>query len=380
MQTNRERGFALAGAILALTVIASLIAGAFFAARQELNIGRSSQLYQRSFDAAEAGLNQTIAAWQSNITTLNALAVGATAGPYVSTLSGNTGYDSSFVTRLNTQMFLIRSVGRDPSNASRRTLAALTRLQTIAMDIQAGLTTQGQLRIGGSSFIDGRDTPQSGWSCPLTGLDTLAGVRTRDSTQITTSGCGGYSCIAGDPQIQNDPTITDSTFFSFGDLDWNELVSMATKIIPAGTWNQIQPTGTATSCATSLTRNWGEPGDPPPLFTVLGCQTYFPILYSPGDLQLTGGRGQGILLVEGDLDVQGGFEFYGPVIVRGTLSTQGTGGHFNGGVLAANVNLDQSTVLGDAEVTYSSCAIAKALQYSVPGRLISQRSWAEITQ
>jgi hypothetical protein len=380
MRHTNQRGFALAGAILALTVIAALIAGAFFAARQELNVGRSSQLYQRSFDAAEAGLSQTIAAWQSNLQTLNALAVGDSAGPFVLTLAGNTAYDTSWVTRLSNQMFLIRSTGRDQGNFSRRTLAALVRLQAVAMNVQAGLTTQGQLKIGGSSYIDGSDTPQSGWGCPVTGLDTLAGILIADSTQIQTSGCGNYSCISGDPKIQPDPTINDSTFFKFGDLDWNELVALATKTISPGTWNGIAPVGDATTCNTSVSSNWGEPGNPPPTFTVLGCVNYFPIIYVPGNLKVTGGRGQGILLVEGNLEVQGGFEFYGPVIVRGTLNTTGTGGHFNGGVLAANVSLDQSAVLGDAVITYSSCAITRALQYSLPGRLLHQRSWAEITQ
>jgi hypothetical protein len=68
------------------------------------------------------------------------------------------------------------------------------------------------------------------------------------------------------------------------------------------------------------------------------------------------------------------------VIVRGNLTTQGTGGHFNGGVMAANVDLDMSSVLGDAVITYSSCAITRALQYNAPGRLLAQRSWAELLQ
>ncbi|MDP3775143.1 MAG: hypothetical protein Q8Q85_12850 [Gemmatimonadales bacterium] len=109
-----------------------------------------------------------------------------------------------------------------------------------------------------------------------------------------------------------------------------------------------------------------------------GCRNYFPIIYVNGDLKLTGGYGQGILLVSGDLDVQGGFEFYGPVIIRGSLKTSGTGGHFNGGLMAANVDLETSSVLGDAVVTYSSCAIARALQFNAPGRLLAQRSWAEL--
>jgi len=89
-------------------------------------------------------------------------------------------------------------------------------------------------------------------------------------------------------------------------------------------------------------------------------------------------RGQGILIVNGKLDVQGGFEFYGPVIVRGALDTQGTGGHFNGGVIAANVDLDQSSVLGDAMVTYSSCAVARAVNGAASGAKLKERSWVNL--
>jgi hypothetical protein len=101
-------------------------------------------------------------------------------------------------------------------------------------------------------------------------------------------------------------------------------------------------------------------------------------MYAPGDLHVTGGYGQGILLVEGNFHVTGGFQFYGPVIVRGDLDTQGTGGHFNGGVMAANVNLAQNVVLGNAVITYSSCILQKVLQSSAVPTLMANRPWAEL--
>ena len=62
----------------------------------------------------------------------------------------------------------------------------------------------------------------------------------------------------------------------------------------------------------------------------------------------------------------GGFRFYGLIIVRGELRTAGTGGHFNGTVLAANVAVggemtSQNTVSGNATFRYSSCALMSAL-------------------
>jgi len=378
-----ERGFALVAAVFALVIITGLVTGAFFAARQEMRTGRSSQSYQRAFAAAEAGLNSTITQW--NTGTWNTLLVGDSATVSGTLPSGGGTYGGT-VRRLNNELFIIRTLGQDPAGTSQRTLATLVRLAVINMNFTASLETRNSVKLGGSSLIDGRNTPPPGWACP-TARDTVPGVLINTAAEISTSGCsapgGNYACIIGNPDVKVDASINDSTFFKFGDLDWNELASIATLAYPAGDvgpLNGLGPIGTATTCTTSNTNNWGEPGVPPTgTVLVAGCRNYFPIIYVNGNLKITGGRGQGILLVEGDLSVQGGFEFYGPVIVRGVLSTQGTGGHFNGGVMAANVDLtEQSNVLGDAVLTYSSCTISKALQFNAPGRILSQRSWAEL--
>lgn len=378
MTSRNERGFALVGAIFALVIIAALIAGAFFASRTEMTVGRNSQTYQRAFGAAEAGLNNTIANWAS-VGSFNAMATGDST-TVTGTLPSNGGSYTTVVKRLNNELFLVRTVGTDPSGSASRTLGAITKLLTVQMNFRASLTTRSQLKLGGSSFIDGRNTDPTSWSCPSGATDTLPAVLTRDSNQITTSGCSSYSCLFGKPAIKQDTSINDSTFFKYGDTDWNELVAMATKtyVGDTGPLNGVGPVGSATTCTTSTMDNWGEPnrtGSP-----VVGCQNYFPIIYVSGNLKLTGGRGQGILLVAGDLEVQGGFEFYGPVIIRGHLQTAGTGGHFNGGIMAADVDFELNSILGNAVLTYSSCAITKALQYNASGRLVNTRSWSEIMQ
>jgi hypothetical protein len=198
-----------------------------------------------------------------------------------------------------------------------------------------------------------------------------------DSSLLTTSGCGGLSCVQGDPKVDEDPTINDSTLTTFGDATFDDWQALATKRISGGT-RKIEPSTTVDAsanirCNTSDPNNWGSPLSP-----LLPCGNYFPVVWVDGDLNINGVQGQGVLLVNGNLGVQGGFEFYGPVLVRGTLSTQGTGGHFNGGVVAANVDLDQNTVLGNAVINFSSCAVAKALQNSAPAAPLRSRSWANL--
>ena len=367
-----ERGFALAVSVFALVIIAALITGVFFAARQEMKIGESSLAAQRAFNAADAGINNAVANWDMS---WNSLATNATA-TFNGSLPGGSATWSGTVQRLNPQLYFVQVTGADKNNLATRTLGALSRLLVLQMSMKGAITTQGHLKIGGSSFINGVDTNPSGWSCPLVD-DTMPGIATSDSAHITTAGCGGYSCVQGDPKILNDPTITGSTFLQFGDLDWDDLVSMATKVYPGayGPANDFGPVGTATTCDKAVMDNWGDPMVPA---SVAGCSNYFPIIYVNGDFKATGGYGQGILIINGNVEVQGGWQFFGPVIVKGSVTTQGTGGHFNGGLLAANLDLDQDVILGDAVVTYSSCAIFKALNANTPGRWLRQRSWVDL--
>jgi len=366
-----ERGFALAVSIFALVIIAALVTGAFFAARQEMLVGLNSRTSLSAFSAAEAGLNTTIASW--NTGTWNSMAVGdsaAVSGTLGSGASSSTY--SGYVRRLNTQLYLIRVTGTDHAGSTQRTLAALTRLQLIQMNFNAALTVRGSTTVGGSSLLDGRDTPPTAWtSCPSTGLDTLPGI-----IIPSTSGSSlDLANIQGDPKVVTDPSINDSTFFKFGDLDWNELVAMAT-VVGGSTSNfHPGPVGTATTCTTSDNQNWGDPAKPA---TVAGCANYFPIIHWTTNLNVAQGVGQGILLVDGDIEATGHFEFYGPVIARGHLKSTGTGNHFWGGLMAADVDLETNTVLGNAVISYSSCALATALQYNAPGRLVRERSWAEV--
>jgi hypothetical protein len=114
---------------------------------------------------------------------------------------------------------------------------------------------------------------------------------------------------------------------------------------------------------------------------VIGCYGYFPIIYSSGSLHLDGnGRGQGILLVNGNLEINGLFEFYGIVIVRDDI-LKGTGtATITGAVFAANMDAGDplSWMTGDQDVLYSNCAVQSALTGSAILVRATQRHWAQI--
>ncbi|OYV67960.1 MAG: hypothetical protein B7Z72_08945, partial [Gemmatimonadetes bacterium 21-71-4] len=284
-----QRGFALAVSIFALVIIAALITGIFFAARQEMKMGENSLSAQQAFNAADAGISNAIANWDMG---WNNLATNGTA-TFNGSLPSGTGTYSGTVQRLNPQLFFVQVTGTAQNSLATRTLGALSRLLIMQISIKGAVTTQGSLTIGGSAFIDGVDTSPSGWACPATS-DTMPGIATGDSAGITTSGCSNYSCVQGSPKILNDTSITDSTFLKFGDLNWNSLVAMATKVYSSSYQaSDFAPVGTATTCTTSVQDNWGDPMVPA---SVPGCSNYFPIIYVNGDFSAQGGYGQGILI------------------------------------------------------------------------------------
>jgi hypothetical protein len=330
--------------------------------------GRATRSAGQAFAAAEDGLSETIGTWTGG--PYNGLVVNDSVVVTGATPNGM-GSHTTTVKRLNNELFIVDVLGADSRTGARQRVGAFVKLRLLDMDVQAALTTRGPTRIGGAAEIDGMDQDPTGWTaCPPD--SDLAGIRIPNAGNLDLQGsCSDASCIDGAPAIDPDPTVNDSTFFQYGDTDWAGLVAMANKLLPPATYTGVGPRFDGTgACDRTAIINWGDPLTP-----TSTCGGYFPIMYTPGNMNISGGSGQGILLVEGDLRVQGGFEFFGIIIVRQSLTTTGTGGHFNGAVMAANVDLDQNTVLGDAIVNYSGCAVQRALNSAGSGAQLRSRGW-----
>ncbi len=379
MKFQRSRqGFALAVALAAIVIIGCLIAGVFYASTQEYRIGRNTVMQTKALGIAEYGINYLLTGvgatqWLPDWNTTTQTGV---IGTRVYTF-GNGTVDTVRVTNLTNGNFLVTSEGRIGTSVgaqSRRRVGALVTLAVPQLNMLGAITTRGATKIGGSSQISGNDSTVPNWSCPPKG-PAVPGLTTSDTTQISYSGCKG--CVAGSPPVQQSAqAANDSTYSQFGDVSWQQLTAMAGRTIPAGSvLSGMAPAYNGTQCDMTVSSNWGDP------LRTDGkgyCAGYYPIIYAQGDLHLTGGVGQGILLVNGNLTVTGGFQFFGPVIVKGNLQTSGTGGHFNGGVLAENVDFEQNTVLGNAVVNYSTCAISNAVKGSARASLSNGRSWVDL--
>ena len=64
LATN-ERGIALMIALLAIIVIGALVSGTFYAGRMEMQSGRNALYTGQATEAAETGLTDAFASWNS---------------------------------------------------------------------------------------------------------------------------------------------------------------------------------------------------------------------------------------------------------------------------------------------------------------------------
>ena len=370
---KNERGIALVIALVAIVVIGALVTGTFFAGRIEMSSGRNTVANMQATEAAEAGLAAAIVSWN---TAWNNYAIDVDQSQGTSyPVSGNSSVRyTQTVRKLGGGNYLITSLGekldRGSNVMANRLLAAIAKLSYPWIEVEGAVTSKGTTKVGGNATIDGRNTPPDGWtSCPSAA--DVAGVRTNATVTVS-----GTPQIYGTPPLdENDPGVVDSMFTS----PFTSIQPLATIKLVAGTYNSMAPltTGSPARCDTSNDMNWGEPGRDPG--SVSECYSYFPIIYSDGSLHVTGGKGQGILLVNGDLKMQGGFEFTGIVIVMGEVITTANSSKVTGAILARNVDLgDLSTFGGTPVVAYSKCAIDAALTGSARGVLLAERSWAQV--
>src|ERR1044072_7381166 len=354
-----ERGMALAVAIFALVVVGALVAGAFFAGTREQRVGENQRRVQQSFGVAEAGVQERVISWDP--TTMNkrnsypqdSVVIANTAAPT------GTGSYGGYRYKTGSNTFLIAVTGLDRASAggslaggggARQRVGLITRLAPVDFGIPASLTTQGGVNPSGNP----------------------AGIR-GPGANVGTSGNGA---VQGNPAVVNDPSIGNNTFTTFGGATYDQLAARATITLPSGNYQTGPVVNAAGACDKTVLTNWGDGDNPASV-----CGTYFPIIHVTGDITLNGDQGQGILLVDGTLTVDGSYQFYGIAIIQGDIKTAGGGNtdaHFWGGVMAKNADLSTQNLSGHATLNYPSCSILSAFQGTSPISMMRSRGWVQL--
>jgi hypothetical protein len=370
-----ERGVALLVALGTIVLIGVIIAGVLFAVTQDFRISDNSLRQSRATASAELGLNRITVDW--NLADNQRLKTGDTLRKSFTASGG--GIATVSVTRLPGPYFWAVSEGMSGTTRStfvaRRRYGLLLRLDMPQMNFLGAVTTQGTTTINGNVTVNGNDTAPAGWASCAPGQN-VPGAAISPTTSATVN---GSVTLNGNPPMLTTPAAADTnTYFNYGNTNYQSLAAGANLTYPGGTQlTGVLPIAAGGVCVNSLIpANWGEPTHALPAGP---CETYFPIIHVLGDLKVTTGRGQGVLLVDGDMTVAGNFSFTGAIIVRGGLKMSGTGNKVVGAVMAASVSVDDNLALsGNTSILYSSCALLAALSANAYPKPARQRGWVDI--
>jgi hypothetical protein len=376
---RNERGMALALAIVALVIVGALVAGAFFAGTQEQRVGENARRLQQSFGIAEGGAYDVLRGWKPESINVKAI-FPADSYKVKKTATPSGGSFSGVVYKLNRNVYLLDITGQDRGSkqpglrlgGARQRVGLLARVRPLDIKIEASLTTSGDVKLAGNALVDGNTHIPPNWTnCDAVRDTSKAGIRTPDTAAVS----GEQTHATGNPPMKYDPTVSDSTFNKFGDVTYADLVARATINFPGSVTLSTEPVSVGGVCDKTVNTNWGDGLNP-----TAPCGSYFPMIHIAGNVTLNNTQGQGILLVDGDVNVQGSYEFFGITIVKGSFKTSGGGtsiAHFWGGVMAQNVDLETQNLTGNATLNYSKCAILKALQYTQVAALMRARSFTQ---
>jgi hypothetical protein len=225
-------------------------------------------------------------------------------------------------------------------------------------------------------------TARLGWAAdPLTRvLDLAAALSVRDSVPLALGGtieAGGPTSV--DPPLDPrdcDPWIAEldaryaarplspvatfaDTLPTLGRLRFAELLAAAEMTV-SGSGSPV-PVEAAGACSVGEPWNWGDPERP-----WLPCGPYLPLRAAAGTLDVLGGVGQGLLVVDGDLVLRGGARFYGLVIARGALVLEADARLVGMAIAAGGARLAPGSVL-HASACWATRALAA--QRATLGRL-----------
>lgn len=365
IRTLRD-GMALPATLLALVIVGALVTGGVYTAMANDRTSANTEVGQYAFMAAERGLDEVLGTWlradfQTKLPTTGST---FTVGPVAVTAGDLDAQYTVSVKRLNTFMYMVESDGEIVSGGryagAKRRVAQIVRTRHTSFPKDRAVSTHVDLRMVGKAGVSGADTIPQEWSgCPA-GVGTRTGVVHDDDAEVKIVGAAG---VTGVPKYGPRP-LTQDSFLKYGDMHLNDLIATANHTLAAGNYGGMAPSVNDDGfCDTTDDLNWGDPDD-----DTGPCHLYWPVIYSPGDVTINNGVGQGILIVGGDLQLGGNVEFTGLVFVYGALKSVGSGNKVIGSVSVLGQSPDGSeldaTGAGSTMIHLSSCAIERAYLYS----------------
>ena len=353
---SAEGGFALALALIVLVGITVFSTAGVWMARSEMETSGNQRASFRAFQMAEAGMSRFL---------------GEAAGiPSPSrTYTFPDGTADVTTERLGVfagghEMYRVTSEATlDDPVGTERTVSNVTMLDPLQLEFPAGLSTANNIQKSGTAgLISGFDAATSS-DCPEAPQPDKPGVIAEDYTQSGGGGGGGGAGCSG--PICGDPPVAEvSDPLSTLTFDWQEVLDGAVleyDYTLSGTagW----PSYGADEWPVILVSNGTDPSDEIALSDAAGHS------------------GRGILVIQGDVVMQGDWHWDGVVLVGGSLTSDGNNVITGATVAGLNELIGGDPALidlgnGNKTFQYHSCNILRATKeagrlYEVPG------SWRE---
>lgn len=369
----KRNGFALVVALLTIALVAAFVAVAWMIVLREFRASQSGSAATLATEAAEYGVTRPLEDWiAGNALTMS---LGAVVGPTSAPLSGGASA-SWWLQRLSPTTFLLQGEGAYAN--ARRGATLLARLALPVFDTTAAFTVRDSAFVRPGGVVSGADAAPPNWSslgCPasLGG----GGVAAPDTTHVCDGSCASPAGgITGAPPRVTDLTAaTPQRYTQFGAESWNSLVARAAVTIMPNATITPGPVVAGGACDRTVSSNWGDPT------RGSSCADYFPVVHALGDVTISGGVAQGILLVEGDVVLSSGAEFTGVIVARDDVRLLGGGVHVYGAVLAEDLDVTDGVhpeVASGGVIERSTCAISRSAMGMAPLRRVRERSWAPI--
>jgi hypothetical protein len=368
IEKQTRRGFALASAVCMLAAVGGIAAASFFATREAQRSASRLARQEEAASLADERLLAVVGAWDR--AHFDSLAVGATDS--VSGPAGDPQLTDAYVTRITTDVYSVAAVGRVAAGTSAEAsrghnlLVRLIRPTTVT---RAALVSRGDVLVVPDATLSGSDRAPPGWAgCPPADSAQVPAVLVPEGR--------GVRDLAGQPLAgaRVDSIAADSaTYRSFGPARVAFLAERSNVALRAGAIVSPRPSPGDNCGSVDDIVSWGEPwrstGSP-------RCEGYAPVIHASGDIVVTAGRGQGLLVVDGRLRIEGPFVFYGVIVAGGGVETTGTSVSIYGMVLSGSGNGVRWGASG--RVQRSTCAVAYALAAAARPSMIGSWGWSEL--
>lgn len=351
MSKNSRPGFALPMALLVMVFLTVGVATAFTRVQSEVRSDRDRDAQSDAFAYAQSGLEQYA---------LNRANMGFNAKTPAVTESTRVAMGSGFADviaqRVRTKtandpaVYLIRSRGMRAGGAmatagrSTHTVTQYAFFREGEIQVLSAWTSlSGLIKNGTSGTIEGID------NCGM--MPDVAGVALPDDSFFQ---LGGTTAVpTGDPPVLylGDQAETNDAV----DIDWDGIVNQ--NLIWPDIWYPSQP--------------WPSWASNP---------TWYPVIRVDGDLDLPA-DGQGLLIVTGNMVIDGSLRFKGIILVGGTIYANGNNNVLGAVISGLNeklgIDVPESDIgNGTKAYLYDSCEIENAVS-RISAMVLMGKTWSD---